>query len=73
MKTYINADNNYAYKCPRCAISVELARIVPHWSDRFEYFGYGLETDDQIAASSRTRPSLDVAEILKRLQQGRQT
>lgn len=68
-QTYINPDsNNYAYRCTNCDASVELQAIVPHWSERFEYFGYGLETDDQIVASSRARPTLDLQEIRRRLQ-----
>src|SRR4051794_29674903 len=40
METFINVENNYAYRCSRCDKSAELASIVPHWSERFEYFGY---------------------------------
>jgi hypothetical protein len=56
METFINGDNNYAYRCSKCRNAIELARIVPHWSERFEHFGYAVDSD---FAPSPTRPALD--------------
>jgi hypothetical protein len=40
-----NANKNYAHSCHRCHFTKELAAIVPHWSDCFEYHGFGLDSD----------------------------
>src|ERR1043166_3003788 len=57
--------NNYAYRCPKCHRSVELPDIDPHWSERFEYFGYGLDSD--FVTRTPITPSIDLQEILRRL------
>jgi hypothetical protein len=41
----INEQKNYAYRCERCAFDFELASIVPRWHERFEYHGFGLDSD----------------------------
>lgn len=45
MKSFINADKNYAYECQECGKVVVLPNIVPLWQDRFEYHGLGLDSD----------------------------
>lgn len=45
MNAFINSDKNYAYKCSRCEQEFELATVVPHWQNRFNYHGFGLESD----------------------------
>src|SRR5437016_560442 len=65
MERFLNADKNYAYRCSRCNKSIELASIVPHWSERFEYFGYALDSDFVPAPG---RPALNLQEIHRRLQ-----
>jgi hypothetical protein len=47
-----NERKNYAYRCEPCAIDFELASIVPHWNERFEYHGFGLDSDYLWAHSS---------------------
>lgn len=29
-----------------CKVTFELASIVPHWSERFDYHGFALDSDD---------------------------
>ena len=45
-----NRRGNYAYDCRVCAVSTELARIVPFWDEVFSYSGYGIETDEVLGA-----------------------
>jgi predicted nucleic acid-binding Zn ribbon protein len=42
---FINERKNYAYACQRCGAEFELASIVPDWDERFEYHGFGLNSD----------------------------
>jgi len=42
---FINADHNYAYRCPNCDTSFELASIVPWWHEYFPYMGFGVDSD----------------------------
>lgn len=42
---FINTFKNYAYACVICGTSFELAAIVPSWEERFDYDGFGLDSD----------------------------
>ena len=44
-----NSSGNYAYACRCCRTSVELAQLVPFWDEEFDYSGFGIETDDEVA------------------------
>ncbi|MDQ1636808.1 MAG: hypothetical protein QOF62_147 [Pyrinomonadaceae bacterium] len=45
LQRFTNERKNYAYECELCGLGVELASIVPHWNERFEYHGFGLDSD----------------------------
>lgn len=45
LNTGTNNRGNYTYSCPDCKRQWELASLVFHWSDLFDYRGFGLETD----------------------------
>ena len=36
---------NYAYECRNCRRTTEVASIVPHWDELFDYHGYAIEKD----------------------------
>ena len=40
-------ERNYRYACPDGHSSSFLGDQVPHWSDRFDYHGFGLDSDYQ--------------------------
>lgn len=40
-----NFNGNYAYRCHSCRTETELAALVPHWNEFFEYNGYAIEDD----------------------------
>ena len=41
----VNINKNYAYKCPKCKKEIEVAKLVPHWDDLFDEWGYALEDE----------------------------
>jgi hypothetical protein len=45
LQRFINERKNYAYSCKNCGGEFELASIVPHWDERFEYHGFALDSD----------------------------
>lgn len=45
LRPYIDEDNNYAYQCPKCEETWVLADLVPKWDERFDYHGFGIDTD----------------------------
>jgi hypothetical protein len=38
-------EKNYTYHCRTCNSFWEVATLVPHWSELFSEFGYGLDSD----------------------------
>jgi hypothetical protein len=55
---------NYFYRCPACASSWELAKIIPHWSKLFDECGYYVDSDGPGAAYNEfVRPELILARL----------
>jgi hypothetical protein len=52
-----NDRKNYCYRCKECNDEFELASLVPHWSEHFDYDGLGLDTDSS-AICTYTTPNL---------------
>lgn len=70
---YINSDKNYAFKCHKCNHSIELASLVPHWSEIFDYKGYALE-GDEVVSDRRITPTIgynSLKEILDDIRKNR--
>lgn len=49
LEPFTNHRKNYAYGCSLCDTATELASMVPHWDELFEYDGLGLDSDQQRA------------------------
>jgi hypothetical protein len=64
--TFINSDKNYAYKCRECNLSSELASLVPHWSEVFDYSGYALE-GEEIFSDQRITSTIEYNSLLEEL------
>ena len=45
LDAFVAASKNYAYRCSTCSRSVELPELAPKWDERFEYHGFGLDSD----------------------------
>ena len=45
LEAFVAASKNYAYRCSTCSRSVELPELVPKRDERFEYHGFGLDSD----------------------------
>jgi len=45
LKAFRNVAKNYALKCPQGHEEFELASLVPYWAERFNYHGFGLDSD----------------------------
>ena len=46
LENYINYNKNYAYRCISCGMSIELADLVPPWSEEFRYWGLAIDFDE---------------------------
>jgi hypothetical protein len=42
----IGRDKNYWYKCGKCGRKWELASVLPHWSELFQYCGLAAPGDE---------------------------
>ena len=67
LESYITVLGNYGYRCRRCGKKHLLANLVPHWSERFEYHGYALESDS--ARPSNPLSEADTAALVRNLLQ----
>ncbi len=62
LETFTNINSNYAYACRSCGMEVELAGLVPHWDELFDYHGYPLESD--LVSSPRPLTAEEMRAIL---------
>ena len=40
-----NRFKNYVYFCPDCRSEWQISDLVPRWDERFDYYGFGLDSD----------------------------